>query len=295
MNSKTDKQLIDAIRQKFEEKDKALFDLHRLNKTLEETNNKLLESERLKTTFLSNLKNELNNPMASILGLCEELRTSYPGKTEKIKDIADSLFYEALSLEFQLNNILMAAEFESGEFMIEMMKMEANSIINSVIKNFTPMISDKKISIIKQYNNPVWINSDPDKFRIIISNLISNAILFNKDGGRIIIDVELVQDVFFLSVKDDGIGIPADKLNVIFDRFVQLDAGSTKRFRGHGLGLSVAKAAANFLNGTISVASNPFFGSRFTLMLPANSEIKSEGLYDNGVEFFEVSGEEKEL
>lgn len=295
MDRITDKELIDVVKKKFEEKDKALFDLSRLNKTLEETNKRLLESERLKSTFLSNLKNELNNPMASILGLCEELRASDPEKVEKINNIADSLFYEALSLEFQLNNILMAAEFESGEFLIDMMKMEANSIINSVIKNFTPMINDKKISIVKQFNDPVWINSDPDKFRIIISNLISNAILFNKDGGRIIIDVELVQDVFFLSVKDDGIGVPSDKLNVIFDRFVQLDEGSTKRFRGHGLGLSVAKAAANFLNGTISVASSPYFGSRFTLMLPANSNIKTDGLYEDGVEFFEVIGEEKEL
>lgn len=295
MNNISDKELIEVVKKKFEEKDKALFDLSRLNKALEETNKRLLESERLKSTFLSNLKNELNNPMASILGLCEELRASDPEKVEKINNIADSLFYEALSLEFQLNNILMAAEFESGEFLIDMMKMEANSIINSVIKNFTPMINDKKISIVKQFNDPVWINSDPDKFRIIISNLISNAILFNKDGGRIIIDVELVQDVFFLSVKDDGIGVPSDKLNVIFDRFVQLDEGSTKRFRGHGLGLSVAKAAANFLNGTISIASSPYFGSRFTLMLPANSNIKTDDLYEDGVEFFEVIGEEKEL
>lgn len=295
MDKITDKELLEAIKQKFEEKDKALFDLNMLNKALEGTNQRLLESERLKSTFLSNLKNELNNPMASILGLCEELRTPDLEKIERFKDIANSLFYEALSLEFQLNNILTASEFESGEFLIDMMKMDANSIIDSVVENFAPMIDAKKIIINKQLDLPIWINSDPEKLQIIISNLISNAIVFNREGGQIDIDATLQDDTFSLAVKDTGIGIPAEKSKIIFDRFVQLDEGTTKRFRGHGLGLSVAKAAANFLNGDISVISNPGKGSRFTLMVPANSDTKPVSVYADGIEFFEVAGEEKEL
>jgi len=294
MKSMNDKELINALFYKFEEKERALYDLKMLNKALEGANQKLLESERVKSTFLSNLKNELNNPMASILGLCEELRSTDPEKV-KFKDIANSLFYEALSLEFQLNNIFTAGEFESGEFLIDMVRTDVNSIIKLVIENFKPMIKAKKITVKKQENKPIWINSDPEKLQIIISNLINNAIVFNKEGGQISIDAELLENVFFISVKDTGIGIPADKLNLIFDRFVQVEEGATKRFRGHGLGLSVAKAAANFLNGDIAVISSPGIGSRFTLMVPANSDAKAANVYSGGVEFFEVAGEEKEL
>lgn len=295
MTNITDKDLIKSLTQKFEEKDKALFDLTRLNKALEDTNQRLLESERLKTSFLSNLKNELNNPMASILGLCDELKTVDLKDETKTREMANSLFLETLSLEFQLNNILTAAEFESGEFLVDTVKVDVNSIIESTVKNFSSMISEKRIDVIKHLVQPAWINSDPEKLQIIIDNLMSNAVMFNNDGGSIYIDAAILDDTFFISFKDSGIGIPNDKFKVIFDRFVQLDKGSTKRFRGHGLGLSVAKAAANVLSGDITVTSNIGIGSRFTFMAPVNADAKGVNLFVDGVEFFENNGEEKEF
>jgi len=282
----TDEELIEEFKTRLEDKNRALSDLRAVTKNLETLNKKLQESEKLKSDFLSNIRNEINNPLTVMVALSEELSTMKSVEEDRFRGIAGMLHKEALKLDFQIKNILIAAELESGENYLHITKVNIHSLLEECLMTFGPMIDEKGIIIKKSGPSPFWLNTDSEKMTLALSNIISNAIMFNKEGGTIDISIRECDDTFFCSVKDEGIGIAKDDQAVIFDRFKQLDTGMRKKYMGHGLGLSVAMAAVNFMDGTITVDSNPGKGSTFTLTVPDRSEEETEGVSTEGTEFF---------
>lgn len=288
----TDERLVNEVRKRLDQKNTALADLKELTKSLEQVNKKLQESERLKSSFISNLKNEINNPLTSLVALSGELVTLDLKDEKKYRTIAGMINYEARNLDFQIRNVLMVSEIESGENPLHITRVEACSLIGECIENFGHLLDDKAIRVDSEEQAPLWINTDTDKLAIILSNLISNGIVFNKEGGKLKISVDVGAGCFRFVVKDEGIGIRAEDQETIFDWFKQLDTGLTKRYRGHGLGLSVAKAAADLLGGSISVESEPGNGSTFTLRMPLQDNQKVNEVYLDGVDFFFEEGQE---
>ncbi|MFQ5901837.1 MAG: sensor histidine kinase [Thermodesulfobacteriota bacterium] len=293
MRNISENEIIEELKRRFLEKDKALYDLKIMTKKLEKVNKSLLESERLKSDFLSNLKNEINNPLTVLIDLSSKLVDLDIDDRDKYKTVANMLHSEALNLDFQIRNILTAAELEEGDASLHITKVDVNSLLDNCLKNFNPVIEEKGIRIIKEENlSPLWLNSDSDKLYMVMFNLVGNGIIFNKEGGSLHISMEISNNEFFFSVRDEGIGIKKSDLTIIFDRFKQLDMGMQKRYRGHGLGLSVAKAAANLLGGNIMVESKPGMGSTFTLKIPLHTDMEVEDISVGGAEYFLEEGQE---
>ena len=268
---------IKELKERFDSNESELKGLRELAGELEQANSKLMESEKLKSHFLSNLKNELNNPLASLISLSREL---IDVKDEVERDsISAMIYYESLSLDFQLKNILAAAELEAGGTKLRRTIVDVGMLIEDCLSSFIPMIKEKCLEVIKDFpEEGIHLNTDADKLYQIILNLLSNAVVFNRDYGRLIIRSEVADSRFIISVTDDGIGIAQEYHEMIFDRFRELYMGTTKKFKGHGLGLSVAKAMADHLDGEISVESRPAKGSKFTYTMPAD-------LRQSGVDF----------
>ncbi len=281
-----DEALIDELKKRLEDKNKALTDLRSATKNLEKVNKKLQESEKLKSDFLSNIRNEINNPLTVMVALSAELGSMKSCEEKKFKGLAAMLHKEALVLDFQMRNILTAAELEAGESYFHITKVNVQSLIDECLNGFRPFIDENSLKIKRVGPSPLWANTDSEKLYIIISNLISNAVVFNKEGGLIEISVSKSDDTFSCSVRDEGIGIAKGDQKVIFDSFKQLDMGMRKKYRGHGIGLSVVMAAINLLDGSISVDSAPEKGSTFTLKIPVRSEEETEGVSTEGMEFF---------
>lgn len=288
----TDKQVVEEVMLRLDEKNRALSDLKNLTRNLELVNRKLQDSEKLKSSFISNLKNEINNPLTSLVTLSGELESLELKDEEKYKTIARMINCEAKNLDFQIRNVLMASEMESGEVPLHMAKVEIVSLVDDHLKNFDHLIAEKGIKVEGVNAEPLWINTDADKLGIIFANLISNAIVFNKDGGRMEISMSVKGDNFIFSASDEGIGIKKADQKFIFDWFKQLDTGFTKRYRGHGLGLSVAKAAAELLEGSLTVESKPGSGSKFKLQMPAHVAEDTQEMFVDGVDFFFEEGQE---
>lgn len=288
----SDEELIEELKTRLDEKNRALYDLRAATKSLEEINRKLRESESLKSDFLSNMKNEINNPLTGLVTLSGELATMEirpddDNKSKKIyQNIAAMLHFEALNLDFLIRNVLAAAELESGEVELHITKIDIKSLIADVLKAFIPLIEEHEINVVTEGPDSLFINSDAEKIGFAMSNLISNGIIFNKKGGNLTVFFKEADDKFIFSVCDEGIGIREEDQKSIYDRFKQLDEGRNKKFKGQGLGLSLTKAIADLLEGSIEIESTEGQGSRFTLITPNMADADSEGLSIEGTEFF---------
>ncbi|MDT8442033.1 MAG: HAMP domain-containing sensor histidine kinase [Desulfuromonadales bacterium] len=267
MHKPTDEELIEEIRQRFEFNRNALEDLRALTRKLEIMNDKLKDSEALKSHFLSNIRNEINNPLSAIMGLASQFFT---GRCDPAvcRNNARMIYSEAFNLDFQLQNIFMAAELEAGDVEPAHARVDIAPVIDSCIDKLAYRAEEKQIEVSRSCPDELVFTSDARMLEMILINLLANGVEFNNVGGQLSVEAEQSDDRLRITVSDNGPGIaPADQ-ELIFDRFRQLQSGTTKPHRGHGLGLSICWSLAELLQGTLDVDSRPQQGSRFVLTLP---------------------------
>lgn len=293
-----DKDLMTELRKRFEEKDRALHDLRAVTKNLEDLNQKLRESETMKSNFLSNIRNEINNPLSSIIGLSKTLSLGRELSEKDVATMAYMIHMEAFYLDHQLRNIFAAADIEAGETKLTISHVDMVALINNTIESFRQSIREKKLKVKFKHasldgnKEGADFQTDPEKVQLIFSNLLSNAIEFSKKGGVIEVNAQKKGEHLSVSIRDHGTGIRKADQKVIFDRFRQLDSGTQKSYRGHGLGLSIARALVELLKGNISVSSAKNKGSTFTFSI-AESGVGTDA--DTYSEFGNVYIFEEEL
>lgn len=281
----SDEELLAELKRRFEENNKNLEQERKLIEELNVVNEKLLASEDLKSNFLSNIRNEINNPIASILELSKNIEEG-DMDLETTKTFASLIFLEAFDLDFQLRNIFLSAEIEAGESPLSVISVNINSLIDTVINSFKKKMDKNGVKFTWKNDIPenTIFQTDSEKLHLIFSNILANAIQFNHTGGEVIISSKIENDQLILSIKDSGIGISEENQLKIYDRFHQIEEGSTKTYGGHGLGLSITKALLEIIDGKISLISELGKGSEFTLSIN-----QLEG-FDGGDDTFSSDG-----
>lgn len=272
MDAADDAKLLDELRRRREESRIAMDNLRAMTTNLERVNEKLRQSEELRTSFLSNIRNEINNPLASILGLVQQIADGKVDE-ETARTMAGLIYQEAFDLDFQLRNIFAAAELEAGEASLSLARVDVASLVRKLVADFGHRMEEKRLTVEVDCGVPEGVpllfTTDPEKLRTILGNLVANAVEFTKAGTRISVRASCGDDTLSVAVADEGPGIPADERKRVFDRFVQLDTGVRKLHRGHGLGLSIARSEAEMLGGRISLACEEGRGCVFTLTASA--------------------------
>lgn len=279
MTKLSEQELIEEILYRFAEKRRMLEEQKRLTDELQDVNQKLGVSEALKSHFLSNIRNEINNPLTSILGLATNLSNVENMTEEKVRNTGRLIHAEAFSLNFQLKNIFCAADIEAGEAYPVYNKTDIIQVIESTIHTYDHLAQRKNVSIkLEIETTPYYFYTDSEKFALIISNLISNGIEFNNENSELIIVVKDCEDALCIEIIDKGIGISEEHFGTIFDRFTQVDTGTTKSHLGQGLGLSITKALLDLMNASIDIDSTLDVGSTFSLKFPKplDSEIQND-------------------
>ena len=247
---------------------KALDAARQANRKLLEVNERLRESEALKSHFIANVRNEINDPLASILGLADEIADPRL-PAEQGRAMAGLIKREAFQLEFELRNIFCAAELESGEAFPSITKVDIGSVMQDTLEAFAGRALERGQTVtVHAAEDCSPFATDAAKLRIILSNLLANAIEFSPAGSSIELRATLRDGALVLEVEDQGCGLSEADRSVIFESFRQLESGHTRSHRGQGLGLSVVKALAELLEGQISVESQPGMGATFTCLLP---------------------------
>ncbi len=285
----SDDELLNEIRQRFNETKNSLTETERLMIRLKEVNKKLEESEALKSNFLSNIRNEINNPLSSIMGLARSIYAIAESDPETVVKFASTIYRESFNLDFQLKNIFTSAELEGGECFVTMGTVSVRDLLTTVVETFRHISDEKqiRISVKTGENGPVTVHSDVDKLHLIFSNLIDNAIEYGAENSQVTVSCEQSEEKIDICVQNFGDLINQPNRNVIFDRFKQLETGSTKRHKGHGLGLSLTRDLLEMIGGSIHVESDSKRGNRFYVTLPKDTtELTEQATGEGGDEVF---------
>jgi signal transduction histidine kinase/DNA-binding response OmpR family regulator/ligand-binding sensor domain-containing protein len=242
----------------------------------------LAEVDRLKSRFFANISHEFRTPLTLILGPLEKIRSKIIDK--EIQRSLSMMKRNAHQLLRLINQLLDLSKLEAGAMKLQVRLGNIIPVIKGVAYSFESSAGLRKIELkVKIEQDKIEMYFDRDKVEKILTNLLANAFKFTPDGGRVDVNVhcrgtlqhapttEMFPSVI-ITVTDNGVGIPADKLSHIFDRFYQVDDSSTRQQDGTGIGLALIKELVEMHHGTISVDSKPGVGTEFTVSLPGNRE-----------------------
>ncbi len=227
-----------------------------------------IAAEEAKRSFLAVMSHELRTPMNGIMGFANLLMRS--DLEEKQKDYAETIYTSGEALLGLLNDILDISKIEAGSLELEETDFDLRDVVKSVVNLMGPRAYTNRLELSTYIdpNLPRCLNGDAGRVRQILLNLVGNAIKFTPSGA-IAIEVtengesrEDARDIR-ITVTDTGVGIPPEKLDDIFKRFVQVDDGSDRKYEGSGLGLAICKKLAAMMGGQIGVESTPDQGSSF--------------------------------
>jgi signal transduction histidine kinase/CheY-like chemotaxis protein len=246
-----------------------------------------MEAENLamaKQNFLANMTHEIRTPINSIIGFAEQLDKS--ALNEAQKEQISIIKKSSLHLLKIVNDVLDYSKLQSGKFSLEKIVFNPTETIQEVIDILLPEVENKDIQLVvdKQSNHAPFLSGDPFRLQQILLNIVGNAIKFTNSGSIYVsIQSEKVnteESLLKIEVKDTGIGIPASKVDKVFDDFEQAEADMARRFRGTGLGLSITKKLVEMQNGSIHINSTEGRGTIVNILIPY--EIASNNLSENG-------------
>ena len=232
---------------------------------------KMKEIEDMQKQFLSDVSHELKTPMSAIIGSVEILKRDGMESPEIFNEFMDILLKESYRMQNIINDILELSRLDQTKVSLDYQELDVKAVVKESMDLFEPLAKEKHLSLIyhNQIKEPLIL--DYSTIKMILSNFISNAIKYSNEG-IITIKTKKADDTFILSVQDEGIGIPKNKLNYIYYRFYQVDKSRSSKI-STGLGLSIVKKIVELNQGTIDVESSAGIGSTFTVKLPINPKV----------------------
>ncbi len=257
------------------------FELGQNRRTLEETNQKLVELDRVKSRFFANVSHELRTPLTLLLtplqSLIQEHGSALGSATRDLLLIMRSNGMRLLKL---INDLLDLVRLESGKMEVSSEPVDINRLLHGVANAVEKTAEDRaiKVEIITDGTVGTLIG-DSDKLERILLNLLFNAIKFTPAGGNVQITASRVEDELILVISDTGTGISQEQLPFIFDRFWQADTSAQRKNQGLGIGLALVKELVEVQGGEVSVRSEIGKGTRFTIRLPYK-ELENQSIYN---------------
>lgn len=229
------------------------------------------EANRAKSRFLTVMSHELRTPLNAIGGYAELIELEIHGSiTEAQRQALQRIQRSERHLLGLIESVLSFARIEAGTVRLDIRKVSTSELVRGAEALVEPQIRARGLAMeLVDCDEPRWVGADPEKARQILLNLLTNAMKFTPSGGRITISCDSRDDVVEISVADSGIGIPRDKLESIFEPFVQVDTRLTRVQDGVGLGLAISRDLARRMRGDLSVISTEGEGACFTLRLPS--------------------------
>ncbi len=247
-------------------------------------------NEKARDAFYNNISHELRTPLNVVLGsiqlfemMGDDLFLSY--NHNKFRAYNSLMKKNCFRLLRVINNLIDSSKLDSGNLSLCIANHNIVETIKSIVNSTKPYAREKGLKIkFKSKSREIITAFDEDKLSRVVLNLISNAIKFTPKGC-ICVEVRKKEDNIYIAINDTGIGIPDDKIDSIFERFIQVDSSLTRGYEGSGLGLSIAKSIVELHSGKLRVKSRVGKGSTFTIELPLKTIEECEAQNITGKEF----------
>jgi two-component system phosphate regulon sensor histidine kinase PhoR len=242
---------------------KPINEMEKQLKTTMENNKK---AEQIRKDFVANVTHELKTPLTSISGFVETLQDGAAEDPEIRAKFLDIITIEAARLKRLIEDILIISDIENKREFNTDSDINVRASIEEILASMEPIIEAKQVKVLTYYAYEIYIGGNPDRFKQLMVNLIENAVKYSHDGGTVSITAERKEGKVYISVKDEGIGIPEESLPRIFERFYRVDKSRSQKVGGTGLGLAIVKHIASLFEAEIKVESKPGKGSEFTVI-----------------------------
>jgi two-component system sensor histidine kinase SenX3 len=232
------------------------------------------EAKRLEETrrdFVENISHELKTPISAISLLSEALQVAIDDP-EQVKKFAKNLQRESKRLGSLVTKIIQLSRIQAGDLKGEIEVFDLGLIVDEAVELNQFLADSKGVKISSDTPTGILVQGDAGLVSMALKNLIENAVLYSDGGSSVGVGLAQVKDFAEVTVTDNGIGIPLDQQERIFERFYRVDPSRSRDTGGTGLGLSIVKHAANNHGGEVKVFSKPNLGSTFTLSIPIHQE-----------------------
>ncbi|HKW69017.1 MAG TPA: response regulator [Candidatus Dormibacteraeota bacterium] len=237
---------------------------------LEMTNTALRDANRHKSVFLANMSHELRTPLNAIIGFSELLTDARDGQFDEAtrKRFLNQILTSGKHLLGLINDILDLSKVEAGQMELRLQTVSVAEVVDQVVRTVEPLVANKAITVRTDVEGSGELLADAGKLKQMLLNLVSNAIKFTPEEGKVTVAAARTDKAVEISVADSGIGIADADLKQIFKEFHQVDHGPGRKHEGTGLGLALTKRFALLHGGDVRVTSRVNEGSVFTLVLP---------------------------
>ncbi len=224
--------------------------------------------ETMRRDFVANVSHELKTPLTSIKGFVETLLEGALDDKENSRHFLEIIQNHVNRLDNLTNDLLTLSYAESKQAELEIKLINLKELTDQVLSGFQSRIKEKNISVRNELFTELIINLDKDKIEQVLTNLIDNALKFNREKGWIRIYSEDMHNKIKICMEDSGQGIPEKDLSRIFERFYRVDKARSRELGGTGLGLSIVKHIVELHGGSVGVESTEGLGSKFFFILP---------------------------
>lgn len=249
---------------------KSYLELELISEKFNEVFKKLQAIDQSRQEFVSNVSHELKTPLTSMKVLADSLNGSDDVPIEMYRefmvDIGDEIDRETKII----NDLLSLVRMDKSGAQLNVSAVNINELIEHILKRLKPIAEKAGIEVVFESFRPVVAEVDEVKFTLVVTNLVENAIKYNDEGGWVHISLNSDHQFFYIKVEDNGLGIPEDSVDYIFERFYRADKSHSREIGGTGLGLAITKSAIAMHNGEVKVRSKLGEGSTFDVRIPLN-------------------------
>jgi len=229
------------------------------------------ELDRIKTEFLSLASHQLRAPLSNLKWYIDFLlKRRANALTEEVSGYLHKMYRRNEDMIDLVNTLLNMSRIEMGRLKVQKEQTDLSELAESVIEELLPKATDKQITLNKQYEEAVALYTDRRLVRIILQNLLTNALRYTPDGGAVFVRMQQTEHGVVLEVEDTGVGIPPEEQSRIFQKLYRATNAQQIEVNGNGIGLYMCKALAEGMGGSISFASTMGKGTTFTVDLPGN-------------------------
>ena len=240
-----------------------------MSKNVKDYLNRIDKEKQIRQEFFSNASHELKTPITSIQGYAELMESGMVQDENMKMDFIKRIKKEAINMAGLINDILMISRLEAKDAEVVVSDVRISVLLDEITDSLKPAAASGQVFIHCDCQ-PLCIKANPQQMKELLSNLVSNAVKYNRSGGQVWVNIREKGEDLVIRVRDNGVGIPQESLDRIFERFYRVDKGRSRKQGGTGLGLSIVKHIVNFYHGTIRVTSQLEEGTEFTVAIPLN-------------------------